>query len=100
MKMRSSLSEPVIIAQWWRNRAGEALRVQLTNYAGRDCVDIRCWYVAADGVRKSSSQGITCGVKHLPKFASLFALATRKAEELGLLSSASNVPRQRGRGIR
>jgi hypothetical protein len=89
--MRSALSEPVIIAQWWRNRGGEALRVQLTNYAGRDCVDVRCWYIGADGTLKPSAQGITCGIKHIPKFASVFALATRKAEELGLLSSASEV---------
>ena len=31
-----TLDEPLIIVQWWRNRCGEAIRVQLATCKGRN----------------------------------------------------------------
>jgi len=35
------LAEPIIIAQWWKNRGGESVRVTLSTYADRNLIDLR-----------------------------------------------------------
>jgi hypothetical protein len=80
-----TLSEPVTIAEWWRNRSGQSIRVALSTYAGRNLIDLRTWYTA-DGKLKPG-KGFACEAKHLPKFAAAPAKACHQARELQLIDS-------------
>ena len=79
------LAEPSIIAQWWKNRSGEAVRVQLSNYADRNLVDVRTWFTADGKLRPG--KGFAADVRHLPQLAKALASAVSKARELGLISA-------------
>jgi hypothetical protein len=83
---RPTLAEPIIIGQWWRNRSGEAITIQLSTYQGRNIFDIRVWR-GTDGRLRPTTKGLTTEVKHLPRLASALAKAAAKARELGLISS-------------
>ncbi len=49
MSARPPLSEPVMVAEFWANRRGESVRVQLREYEGRALVDVRKHFTAEDG---------------------------------------------------
>jgi hypothetical protein len=95
MKTRA-LSEPVIVASWWKNRGGEAVRVRLLTFEGRNIVDIRTWWTGKDGTFQPG-KGFACTVKHIPRLASALASAARKAEGLGLLTPGRGRAAERGR---
>jgi Transcriptional Coactivator p15 (PC4) len=83
-----TLSEPVIIGQWWRNRRGEAIRISLSTFQNQNLVDVRVWATdPADGILKPTTKGIASQVRHLPKLVSGFAKAEELARELGLIAS-------------
>jgi hypothetical protein len=82
---RPTLPEPVVVAQFWRNRGGEAIRVQLKEFEGRVLVDARVWYTANDGTLQPTAKGLSCVVLRLPDLAAAINKAVAKAEELGLL---------------
>ena len=79
-----ALVEPIIIAQWWRNRRGEAVRVQLSTFEGHNLIDIRAWH-SADG-KLVPGKGFAASVKHLPRLAAALVKAVTKATELGLIT--------------
>ena len=79
-----ALAEPTTIAEWWKNRRGELIRLVLNRYEGRDVVDLRTWYTAEDGKLKPG-KGFAAEVRHLPRLAAAFAKAEAKARELGLI---------------
>jgi hypothetical protein len=81
---KPSLSEPVEIAKFWKNRKGEAIVVHLSTYQGHDLVDLRTWYTAADGALKPG-KGIACGIRHLPELAAAVNKALIEAQARGLL---------------
>jgi len=78
-----TLSEPIIIAQWWKNRGGESVRVTLSTYADRTIIDLRTWYTAAGKLQPG--KGFAADVRHLPRLAATLAKAEAKATELGLI---------------
>jgi Transcriptional Coactivator p15 (PC4) len=78
-----ALAEPVIVAEWWKNRRGESIRLTLNRFEGRDVIDLRTWY-SADG-RLKPGKGFAAEVRHLPRLAAAFAKAVAKARELGLI---------------
>jgi hypothetical protein len=80
-----ALAEPFVIAEWWKNRRGESVRLTLNRYEGRDVIDLRTWYTGDDGKLKPG-KGFAAEVRHLPRLAAAFAKAEAKARELGLLS--------------
>jgi Transcriptional Coactivator p15 (PC4) len=82
---RPTLSEPIIIAQWWKNRGGDSVRVALTTYAERNLIDLRTWFTA-DG-KLQPGKGFAADVRHLPRLAAALAKAEAKATELGLISA-------------
>ena len=49
MTRRATLAEPIIIAEWWKNRRGELIRVRVSTYEGHNLVDLRSWYSGDDG---------------------------------------------------
>ena len=81
----TKLPEPVIISQFWRNRSGEAVRVQLREYENKPLVDIRVHTVDATGVLQPTAKGISCSVRVLPELAKGLVKALARAREIGLL---------------
>ena len=82
---RPALTEPIVIAQWWRNRRGEAVRVQLSTFEGHNLIDIRAWH-SADG-KLVPGKGFAADVRHLTGLAAALTKAVAKATELGLISA-------------
>ena len=80
-----SLSTPIEIAKWWRNRRGEAVRVQLSTWEGHNLIDIRIWR-SSDG-KLVPGKGFAASVRHLPRLAAAIAKAVGKATELDLISA-------------
>jgi hypothetical protein len=78
-----ALAEPITVAEWWKNRRGESIRLVLSTFEGRDIFDLRTWYTA-DGKLKPG-KGFAAEVRHLPRLAAAFAKAEAKARELGLI---------------
>jgi hypothetical protein len=77
------LAEPVIVAEFWKNRRGESIRLVLNTFKGRSIFDLRTWYTA-DGKLKPG-KGFAAEVRHLPRLAAAIAKAEAKARELGLI---------------
>jgi Transcriptional Coactivator p15 (PC4) len=82
----TTLAEPITIGQWWKNRAHEAITIQLSTYKGRNLIDIRVWR-SAEGGLQPTKQGLATEAKHLPRLVSAFAKAESKARELGWITS-------------
>ena len=78
------LAEPIIVAQWWKNRGGESVRVILSTHDGRNLVDLRTWYTAEG--RLKPGKGFAAEIRHLPRLAAALAKAEAKATELGLIT--------------
>jgi len=81
---RTTLSEPIVIAQFWKNRNGEAVRVRLSPYEGRNLIDLRTWFTANGGLKPG--KGFCADLKHLPRLAAALTKAEAKATELGLIT--------------
>jgi Transcriptional Coactivator p15 (PC4) len=84
------LAEPVIVSEFWANRRGESVRVQLREYEGALIVDVRRHYTAADGKLRPTSKGIALAIAKLPELASAVAKALTEARARGLVREASN----------
>jgi Transcriptional Coactivator p15 (PC4) len=78
-----ALAEPITVAEWWKNRRGESIRLTLNRFEGRDIFDLRTWYTA-EGTLKPG-KGFAAEVRHLPRLAGAFAKAVVRARELGLI---------------
>jgi Transcriptional Coactivator p15 (PC4) len=78
-----ALAEPFTVAEWWKNRRGESIRLVLSEFQGRNIFDLRTWYTA-DG-RLKPGKGFAAEVRHLPRLAKEMAKAEARARELGLL---------------
>jgi hypothetical protein len=76
---------PHIVSKFWRNRSGEAVVIQLREFAGHTVVDVRVYATGADGTMKATSKGLSIGIAKLPEFARAIAKALNAARELELL---------------
>jgi hypothetical protein len=85
MTGRPTLLEPLVVAEFWANRRGESVRVQLREYEGRALVDARKHYTAADGTLQPTPKGLSIVVARLPELAAAINKALAKARELGLI---------------
>jgi hypothetical protein len=81
--MSEKLLQPVTVAEWWKNRRGESVRLVLNTFQGRNVFDLRTWYTA-DGHLKPG-KGFAVEVRHLPRLAAEIAKAEARARELGLI---------------
>jgi hypothetical protein len=77
------LAEPVIITEWKKNRAGETIRVRLSEYEGHLLIDIRTWW-SSGGIRKPG-KGFAASIRHLPELAKAVTAALEKARALKLI---------------
>jgi hypothetical protein len=78
------LAEPIIIAQWWKNRGGGSVRVTLSTYDGHNLLDLRTWYTTEGKLKPG--KGFAAEIRHLPRLAAALAKAEAKATELGLIT--------------
>jgi hypothetical protein len=86
-RKQPALAEPVTVAEWWKNRRGESIRLVLNEFEGRNIFDLRTWYTA-DGKLKPG-KGFAAEVRHLPRLAAEIARAEAKARELGLIADGA-----------
>jgi len=82
------LAEPVIVSEFWANRRGESVRIQLREFEGLALVDIRKHYTAADGTMQPTKKGLSIAIARLPDLAKAMNQAVIKAIELGLIKGA------------
>jgi hypothetical protein len=79
-----TLGETVIAAHFWRNRRGEAVRIELKPLDQVTLCDIRVWFTHPTAIMQPSAKGVAIAVRRIPDL-----LAIKKAEatarELGLL---------------
>jgi hypothetical protein len=83
--MSSTVSLPVIIAQWRRN-ARDTVMVRIDQFNGTAVIDIRAWWTSPTGELRAGRSGITMSVRHLPSLARALTDAEGTARELGLLT--------------
>jgi Transcriptional Coactivator p15 (PC4) len=85
MSPRRTLDAPITVEQWWKNRGGEVIRLELSTYEGRNILNLRTWHTdKSDGVMRPG-KGFACSAKHLPKLVEVFGKAEDRARELGLI---------------
>lgn len=82
------LSQSVTVAEWWKNRRGESIRVCLSAYEGRNLADVRAWFPGDDGKLKPG-KGFAAEIRHLPRLAAAIVKAEAKARELGLIDDGA-----------
>jgi hypothetical protein len=85
---KPSLSEPIEVAKFWKNRKGEAIIVRLSSYEGHILIDQRSWFTAQDGTLKPG-KGLACALRHLPELAAALNKAVNEARARGLLDEAA-----------
>lgn len=88
---RATLADPITIAEWWKNRRKELIRVRLSEYEGHVLIDVRTWFSGTDG-RLQPGKGFCSSIKHLPRLTVEIAKALAKARELGLVDDGSAQP--------
>lgn len=81
---RASLTDPITVAVWWKNRRKDAIRVRLSEYEGHALIDVRTWFSGSDG-KLAPGKGFCAQVKHLPRLVAALTKALIKARELGLV---------------
>jgi Transcriptional Coactivator p15 (PC4) len=79
-----TLAEPITIAEFWKNRSGQSIRVTLSTYAGRNLIDLRTWFTTEGKLQPD--KGFPVDVRHLPRLAAALAKAEAKARELHLIA--------------
>jgi transcriptional coactivator p15 (PC4) len=85
MTTRPTLTEPLEVAKFWKNRKGEAIIVTLKNFEGRSIIDIRTHFTTKDGKFQPTGKGLALMALRLPELAKAINKALAKAKELGLI---------------
>jgi hypothetical protein len=85
MPVRTTLSEPVEVAKFSKNRRKDVVVVSLSTYEGRNLVDVRQHFHNDKGQMRPTSKGVAMAVLRLPDLAKAVNKALAKAKELGLL---------------
>ncbi|HTC04899.1 MAG TPA: transcriptional coactivator p15/PC4 family protein [Xanthobacteraceae bacterium] len=89
---RASLPEPVIVSEFWANRRGESVRVQLREYEGHPLVDVRKHFTNGEGKLQATKKGLSLSLHRLPELAAAINRALAKAQELGLVEPGAARP--------
>jgi hypothetical protein len=86
------LAEPVIVSEFWANRRGESVRIQLREFEGLALIDIRKHYTAADGKMLPTKKGLSIAIARLPDLETAITKAVNTARKLGLIADAEGQP--------
>lgn len=76
------MAEPIATI---RKNTKEEIRVDVSQYNGRDLFGARVWYRTDDGKMRPSAKGIAFQVAQLPAFAEAVQAALTVAKKKGLL---------------
>ena len=64
------LDDAIIVAEFWANRRGEAVRIQIRTYEGRRVIDLRKYFNdKASGQLRPTRKGLTLALTKLPDLA-------------------------------
>ena len=85
-RTRPSIPEPIIVAEFWANRRGESVRVQLREFEGRPLIDVRKHFTNGEGKLQATKKGLALAITRLPELAAAINQALAKARTLGLLA--------------
>jgi hypothetical protein len=83
---RPGLSEPVIVSEFWANRRGETIRVQLREFEGHALIDLRKHFTDEAGKLRATKKGLALVIARLPELATAINQALAKAHALGLIA--------------
>jgi hypothetical protein len=86
---KTALAEPIICGEFWKNRNGESIRVELREFQGRVLLDVRLHYSAADGTLRPTNKGIAVSIHNLPELTAAIGKALLKARQLGLVEDGA-----------
>jgi hypothetical protein len=84
MSTRPTLSDPLQVDSFWRNRRHEAVVSTLSTFEGRNIFDVRV-HAMKDGRLVPTRKGMAIVVLRLPELAKAITKALKKAKELGLI---------------
>ena len=82
--MNARLPAIVVCSEFWRNRRGESVRIQLREFEGQVLVDLRVHY-RSDGKLVPTRKGFSLVVRKLPQLLDGVKKATSTAISLELL---------------
>ena|SRR5580704_4137955 len=82
-----TLTEPIIVAEFWANRRGESIRVQLREFEGRALIDLRKHFTDKTGKLQATRKGLALVIARLPELAAAINEALAKAHALGLIAA-------------
>ena len=85
MSARVTLSEPVEVAKFFKNRRKDVIVVSLSTYEGRNLVDVRQHFHNENGQMRPTGKGVAMVVLRLPDLARAINKALAKARDLGLI---------------
>jgi hypothetical protein len=80
-----ALNPAVVVSQFWANRQGESIHIQLLEFEGHALIDLRKYFTDKDGKLLPTRKGLSLVVARLPDLAAAINKAVRKATELGLI---------------
>jgi hypothetical protein len=80
-----SLDDGLIVSEFWANRRGEAVRIQIRTYEGRRIIDLRKYFTDKEGKLRPTCKGLSLAIRKLPDLASGINKACSAAADLGLL---------------
>jgi Transcriptional Coactivator p15 (PC4) len=84
----AGLPEPIVCSEFWRNRGGESVRIQLREYEGQVLVDLRV-HVMREGKLVPTHKGLALTIRKLPELTVAVGKALKRARELGLFEDKS-----------
>jgi hypothetical protein len=91
MTPRITLTEPVEIAKFWKNRRrNESVHVSLSEYEGHTLINVRVYATGTDGIDRPTPKGVAMGIRKLPDLAAAVTQALAKARELGLIDDEAS----------
>lgn len=85
-----TLDNSIMVHEFWANRRGEAVRVQIREYEGRRLIDLRRFFTGKDGKLRPSHKGIALSIKKLPDLAKGINKALSAAHDLGLIDESGS----------
>ena len=65
-KPSPALAEPIVVGEFWANRRGESVRVQLREFEGHTLIDVRRHFTNGDGKLQATQKGIALAIARLP----------------------------------
>lgn len=80
------LDDAVLVSEFWANRRGESVRIQIRSFEGRRIIDLRKFFTDKSGKLKPTRKGLSLSIVRLPDLARGINRACTAAADLGLIA--------------